>query len=488
MKSCETKFNEALATLKAKTSASTYAQVVEKYSKLPNIEAKLNCVEEALKEAVKESDPLGLGNIDEAKRDFPALFGVEPLTATNKESKPVVQKHNGAVENFVEGSPLNEGRSTPITETTDRKDNIFAKGDAVLVEGMFNRGEITAEQRRVLLGEKPAAYANLNDKQKKEYDEARMFGISEADSWRTVYLPHLERNTKASTIHGYKKIWEGHFAAAFAGLNLKDYQTHHATRFLTALAERRLGVRTIAHIRSLASGMFRHALRLKRIQVNPWRDAGSLTAAKKPEATQAYTLEQAEAISNALTDCPPAQLVFCFAAFMGLRPGEISALKWQDIDDDWIHIRRSAWRGIVGTTKTEESVASVPLIEPVKSMLETWRQSCAGQWLFPSNRADRPLNLSQYAQRVIAPVLKKKGIQWHGLYAGRRSAATLLVQLTGNTCSDTFIRVSQADFYLSDVLVPSVADHYGAVDVPRAYGKWFSVPPVSSLFSKLRNT
>jgi integrase len=167
--------------------------------------------------------------------------------------------------------------------------------------------------------------------------------IKIADFWTTVYLPHIERNTKASTIHGYKKIWEGHLSAAFAGFNLTDYQTHQAMRFLTALADRGLGVRTTAHVRSLASGMFRHALRLNRIQINPWRDAGSLTAAKKPEATQAYTLEQAEAISSALTDYPPAQLVFCLAAFMGLRPGEISALKWHDIDGDWRQSYAGQW-------------------------------------------------------------------------------------------------------------------------------------------------
>ena len=79
--------------------------------------------------------------------------------------------------------------------------------------------------------------------------------------------------------------------------------------------------------------MFRHALRLNRIAVNPWRDAGSLSVVKKSEKTHAYTLEEAEAISNALIDSPPAQVVFCLAAFLGLRPGEISALKWADIDD-----------------------------------------------------------------------------------------------------------------------------------------------------------
>jgi hypothetical protein len=56
--------------------------------------------------------------------------------------------------------------------------------------------------------------------------------------------------------------------------------------------------------------------------VNPWRDAGVLSVIKKPGAPHAYTLEDAEAISNALIDNPPAQLVFCLAAFVGLRPDE----------------------------------------------------------------------------------------------------------------------------------------------------------------------
>jgi integrase len=256
-----------------------------------------------------------------------------------------------------------------------------------------------------------------------------------------VYLPHIEKNTKASTIHGYKQIWKHNLSSAFAGINLRDYQTHHATQYLTRLAERGLGVRTIAHIRSLASGMFRHALRLNRIAVNPWRDAGSLSLVKKSKTTSAYTLDHAEAISNALIDSPPAQVVFCLAAFLGLRPGEISALKWTDIDVDWIHIRRAAWRSFVGTTKTEESVASVPLIEPVKSMLGAWKihsRDARSEWVFP-NRSKNPMEMGGYCKRVIVPILKKKGIKWHGLYAGRRSAATLLVQLTGNAVASQYV-------------------------------------------------
>jgi hypothetical protein len=100
--------------------------------------------------------------------------------------------------------------------------------------------------------------------------------------WQTTYLPHLERTTKASTLHGYKKLWGQHLALHLVGFTLRGYKTVDATRFLTSLAERDLGTRTIAHVRSLLSGMFRHALRTGLIETNPVRDAGSLTPVTRP--------------------------------------------------------------------------------------------------------------------------------------------------------------------------------------------------------------
>jgi integrase len=259
------------------------------------------------------------------------------------------------------------------------------------------------------------------------------------DFWQTTYLPHLERTTKPSTLNGYCKLWGQHLVLHLASFTLREYKTVDATRFLTSLAERGLGTRTIAHVRSLLSGLFRHALRLGLIETNPVCDAGSLTPARTPEPTHAYSLEEAENIITALFENMQAQLVFALACFLGLRPGEIAGLRWSDIDCEWLHVRRSSWRGIVGTTKTPESVASVPIIEPLKSMLAAWRLQSKSEWIFPSNRGDRPLNISQFAQRVIAPVLKSKNIKWHGLYAGRRGAATLLVQLTGNAVASQYV-------------------------------------------------
>jgi integrase len=277
--------------------------------------------------------------------------------------------------------------------------------------------------------------------------------VSEADMLVTDfceqrYLPFVTENMKPSTVSGYKQVWNQHLKAHFAGVTLQGYRTHVGSALLLSLTKTQVR-RTLNHIRSLASGVFTHAVNEGRLESNPWHDVKILGKVRAPKPTHAYTPEAAEAISNALIDNPTAQVVFCLAAFLGLRPGEISALKWQDVEwnDDsvsWIHVRRAAWRAFVGTTKTEESVASVPLIEPVKSMLLSWKKLTAGEWVFP-NRSNNPMQMEGFQKRVIAPVvakskaLKEKGIKWHGLYAGRRAAATLLVQLTGNAVAAQFV-------------------------------------------------
>src|ERR1700733_8793080 len=97
MVSNEVKLNIALAKLQ-EANANKYAEVC---AKLPtficDIPAQLACVEAALAEQVKES----AGNvepIDEAKRFYPALFGVRPRKEVIKETAPI-KKNNGAADN-----------------------------------------------------------------------------------------------------------------------------------------------------------------------------------------------------------------------------------------------------------------------------------------------------------------------------------------------------------------------------------------------------
>ena len=258
--------------------------------------------------------------------------------------------------------------------------------------------------------------------------------------WEKTYLPFAEENLRASTVHGYKQIWGQHLSTHFGTTALKDYKTHMGSLFLTSLAKK-LGRATIQHIRSLASGIFAHAVNVGVIESNPWHDVKVLGKTKEPGETAHYTLQEAEDIISALVEHVDCQLIVALAFFLGLRPGEIQGLRWEDIDSGpdnqglrWIHIRRAVARNVIGETKTTSSVASLPLIAPVLIPLNLWRAKRGNPvegWLFP-NAKSKPVDLRSVIGRTIVPTLAAKKIEWKTLYAGRRGAATILTQLTGD--------------------------------------------------------
>jgi integrase len=260
------------------------------------------------------------------------------------------------------------------------------------------------------------------------------------DFWDNVYLPFIEANLRHSTVHGYKQIWEQHLKGHFGTTILKDYRTASASLFLTTLAKS-LGRHTVQHIRSLASGIFSHAVNVGVIESNPWHDCKILGKTIEPGETAHYTLEEAENIVTALVDHVECQLIVSLSFFVGLRPGEIQGLRWEDFDTvpdasgiRWVHIRRSVVRNRVGETKTTSSVASLPLVAPVLVPLTLWHQRTnkpTEGWLFP-NQKGKPIDLRSVISRTIVPTLERQNIEWKTLYAGRRGAATILTQLTGD--------------------------------------------------------
>lgn len=269
-----------------------------------------------------------------------------------------------------------------------------------------------------------------------------------ADFWRTVYLPWAEGDPekgekgelRVSTAKGYKKIWEQVLRDHFANQTLEEYQTVHGSQLLTKLS-RKYGKRTVQHVRSLASGIFTLAVNHGLLERNPWREVKSLIKAKEPAEAPHYTLQEVERLLAALKGQLREQVIISVSFFLGLRPSEIAGLRWEDVSEDSIYIRHSVVGGIVGPTKTSESAATLPLIQPVKGLLEIWRAKVGGPasgWVF-ENRKAAPIDLHNVANRVIIPAIEKwnqkhasKQVEWKGLYAGRRGAGTILVDLTGN--------------------------------------------------------
>jgi integrase len=261
--------------------------------------------------------------------------------------------------------------------------------------------------------------------------------VSEADMlvsdfWDQRYLPFIKENMKTSTVTGYQQIWSQHLKDHFGEMTLQSYRTHVGSTFLLGLTKTQ-GRRTLNHIRSLASGIFTHAINEGRLESNPWRDVRILGKVAAPKPTAHYTLEEAEDIISALVEFVDCQLIIALSFFAGLRPSEIAGLKWEDFDAEAVNIRRANVRGVVGTTKTPESVATLPLLPQILVPLALWRLKSGSHesgWLFKNERGN-PQDLTDLVRRKIRPALLKAGLKWKGLYAGRRGAATAIIGLTG---------------------------------------------------------
>jgi integrase len=253
----------------------------------------------------------------------------------------------------------------------------------------------------------------------------------------TVYMPRIEKFKRPATANGYKKIYQKHLRPHFGDILLRDYRRGHATAFLTQLAENGMGKNSLNHVRALMSGIFAWAVELEHVDANPIHDAKSLVDAAEPKETPHYTVQEMGTALSILGEEPQARLAMALS-FIGLRPSEIRGLRWEDVDFDagQLHVRRSAWRGIVNKgCKTKRSKRDVTIGSTVIQLLrdyQTKHPSQLGHVL--ENGAGRPLDLDALAQDVIRPMFKVSGLNWKGYYAGRRGAVTEMGRHTnGNT-------------------------------------------------------
>ncbi|PWT79038.1 MAG: hypothetical protein C5B59_00570, partial [Bacteroidetes bacterium] len=173
--------------------------------------------------------------------------------------------------------------------------------------------------------------------------------MSVVDFWEKVYVPWAkevnplvnEPNLRASTLAGYEQVWSQHLREHFGSITLATYETPTATAFLTEKAKTQ-GRNTVAHIRSLMSGIFSNAISRGYIKVsrnggktweaakNPIQEASVLGKTARPAKTGHYSLREALSILAALSEHVEGQLVMALSFFWGLRPSEIRGLKWED--------------------------------------------------------------------------------------------------------------------------------------------------------------
>jgi integrase len=188
---------------------------------------------------------------------------------------------------------------------------------------------------------------------------------------------------------------------------------------------RQCGKSMVNHLRFRLRSIFELAVSEGVVDRNP---AISLFTPKHTKNGRARKVLAPDELESMLDVLPlREQIIVRLATWEGMRPGEILALQFGDLEGDSIRVRRRLYRGDIDTPKSERSSRQVALTEGTKALLDEWVQSTkTGQndaWLFPSENG-QPIRRDNVWRRYIWPKLNPLGFAWATFQVMRRTYAT----------------------------------------------------------------
>ncbi len=176
------------------------------------------------------------------------------------------------------------------------------------------------------------------------------------------------------------------------------------------------------------------------------------------------------------------QLIFRMSLVLGLRPGELFALRWDDIDGYSLRLDESTVDGeVYPSLKTEKSRGFLALPASLRAGLAEWKEiqqpETEQEFIFP-NADGGVLRLDNYRADVLRPALdriaEETGIDGIDFRACRRTCATHLSKHGGIKDVQAHLRHSRAtttlDVYIQEI-PESVREAVESLDLVFAAGK-----------------
>ena len=179
----------------------------------------------------------------------------------------------------------------------------------------------------------------------------------------------------------YKRIkvaLENHLFQEIGGKRLDDVRLEDAQSVLLSINDMAYGTKKMYMCTYV--DMFDYAIEDKYITENPFRSK-KLEIDGNEVGRRSLTNEERDALFDSIQNIPLLdKLLYMIPLFSGLRRGEVFALKWEDIDDDVIHVRRNVTyphqnAPVLTTPKTKAGIRDIPLIPALSNYLSPIRKT-----------------------------------------------------------------------------------------------------------------
>ncbi|MET4781241.1 tyrosine-type recombinase/integrase [Glaciihabitans sp. UYNi722] len=251
---------------------------------------------------------------------------------------------------------------------------------------------------------------------------------------------------KLRTNLGYRAIYDKRILPKFGSRRASTVTRAEVQAWVVTLAAEGLAPATVHHHYVALKKVFRHAIHDRLLTYNPC-DGVRLP---KPETASEFapvflTVPQVEAIATRLDSQEPYGLMVRFAAYTGLRAGELAGLRVRDLDlaHGHVSVRQTMQRinaqWIVGTPKSKRSTRDVPLVDATLiaelrryRMLHP-RSGDPDALLWPGRKVggvaevdySRVLDVGSFRRNYFRPALRALGLQEMRVHDLRHTAASL---------------------------------------------------------------
>lgn len=192
------------------------------------------------------------------------------------------------------------------------------------------------------------------------------------NEWLENYLPNIEETTRV----GYKTKIRCYIKPALGDIRIKSLRPEHVQRMVNDMIDKKLAPKNIRDTFNNINAAMKKAVKLRLIPYNPC-EAVELPRLKKYRAN-VYPTEMIHTVLDTAmgTDM---YLPILLLVMVGLRRGELLALRWEDIDfkNNLLKVRNNLVRGedgyIIKPPKTESGIRDIYLGSDVMNELKSAR-------------------------------------------------------------------------------------------------------------------